>query len=379
MSVEFRITSAFQDLTEIAYERNTSEEWRRVFGVKPSIGRIVKLRGRLPAALDIPDILYDLSDFTGVTVHQNELLRNLSKLTELESTYYPLAENLAASTALSCGLYERIPDFIDVAKDLTARVVWIRWRPEKGEDFIDLHRKIVHELRKGLVFAWNRNFYHQPFSYLEPKRLTRSLPYQEVDNSSPQVRPIFRLRTATGHLSLPSIIAGVENARHLEGIATLTIMGYYPDGRGLTGVAKKIGVKTETLSAAIDSASSVLSLTQDGVRPQRSIRQIVEELIEQPVMRYPSGKNVERTNPRLKLFELREIPLHLSEREKEIVHLAIQHQKGALTYSSEDIANLVGLSKVVICRIIRKVANSEALSGRAWTRTRDLSDVNRTL
>jgi len=357
MSIEFRVTSQYQDLKEIAYERNASDEWREVFEVKPSIGRVIKLRGRLPTAADIPDILYDLSDFAGISITPEALFGHLSKLTGLEVTYYPLAENLGARAALSCGEHERIPDFIDVAKELTARIVWVRWKPEKGQDFIDLHRKIIHQLKKGLVFGWNRNFSHQPFSYLEKHELTKATPVHDVNNNSPQQRPIFRLRATTRHLSLPSVIAGIEKARPVERIASLTLMGYYPDGGGFTGVAEKIGVKRETLSEALDRASDVLVQTQNGVLPRRGIRKIVEDLIETGVMRYPSGKNVQRTNPRLRLFELGEAPTGLSAREKEIVFLATRHKKGTLIYSSEDIAGKVGSSKPIVCRVIKRVAS----------------------
>lgn len=356
MSVEFRATSDFRELAQIAEQRNASPEWREVLEIKPSIGRVVKLRGRLPTATDIPDILFDLTDFAGISMSHKELLKHLSKLAEIETTYYPLAENLGARAAISSGLYEKIPDFIDVAKDLTARIVWVRWRPEKGEDFIDLHRKIIHQLKRGLVFGWNRNFSHEPFSYLENYELVRSTPVQEIDNKSPQARPIFRLRAAARHLSLPSVIAGIEKAKPVERIASLALMGYYPDGRGFTEVAKEIGVKRETLSEALDRASDVLIQTQNGVLPQRGIREIVEDLIETAVMRYPSGKNVQRTNPRLRLFELEEMPTGISAREKEIVFLATQHRNGTLIYSSEDIAGKVGSSKPIVCRVIKRVA-----------------------
>lgn len=358
MTVEFRVTSQYQDLNEIALERNASEEWRKALEVKPSIGRIAKLRGRLPTVNDIPDILYDLSDFEGVYMSEDDLLGRLSKLAELEATYYPLAQNLGTNAALSSGQYERIPDFIDVAKDTVARIVWVRWKPQKGEDFIDLHRKIIHGLKRTLLFGWNRSFLLRPFSHIENYELARSTPVHEVDNKSPQVKPIYRLRAAARHLSLPSVIAGIEKARPVERIASLALMGYYPDGRGFIGVAKEIGIKRETLSEALDRAGEVLLDTQNGEFPQRGIREIVDHLIAEGVKRYPSGKNVERTNPRLKLFELQDIPTGLSTMEKRIVNLAILHKKGVLVYSSDDIAEKVGSSKPVVCRVIKKVAET---------------------
>ncbi len=356
MSIEFRITSEFGDLSKIAEERNASPEWRKIFEIKPSIGRIVKLRGKLPTAIDIPDILYDLSDFSGINISPVELLEPLSKLAELEATYYHLAENLGTRAALSCGEYERIPDFIDLAKDLTAWIVWVRWKPHRGEDYIVLHRKIVHQLKQGLILGWSRAFQHRPFSYFEKYELERGTSFQEVENKSPQVKPIFRLRAATNHLALPSIIAGLENVYPLERIASLALMGYYPDGRGLVGVAKEIGVKKETLSAALDRASEILIQTKNGITPRKSLRRIVEELKQVPIIRYPSGKNVERTNPRLKLFGISKLPENLSSRERKIISFAIRHKEGVLIYSSKDIADKIGASKSMVCRVIKRAA-----------------------
>ena len=71
MSAEFRLTSEFRDLKEIAYERNASPEWRSVFEVKPSIGRIVKLRGRLPSSGYLPEGIspFERKIITLATIH----------------------------------------------------------------------------------------------------------------------------------------------------------------------------------------------------------------------------------------------------------------------------------------------------------------------
>ena len=358
MSAEFRLTSEFRDLKEIAYERNASTEWRSVFEVKPSIGRIVKLRGRLPTSGDLPDILYDLNDYADISLSREALMGHLSSLIQLEATYYPLAENFGTRTALSLGHYERVPDFIDVAKDLVARIVWSRWKTEKGEDFIVLHKKILHELKRGLVFGWDKNVFYKPFSSQPNHELAQATPFQDLDANSPQPKPIYRLRAAAEHLSLPSIIAGIEKTKTMEQVASLTLLGYYPDGRGFIGVAGQLGIKRKTLTQALDRANDQLLQTPDGILPQRGIKDIVEDLLQTPVMRYPSGKNVQRTNPRIKLFDLGHLPEGISPFERKIVTLATIHHQGTFSYSSEDIATEVGSSKPIVCRVIKRVASS---------------------
>lgn len=356
MSVEFRVTSEYSDLKEIAYGRNISPEWRAIFEIKPAVGRIVRLRGRLPGRADIPDILYDLADFAEIEISETELQDHLSRLAEVETTYYPLAENLGARAALSCGLYERIPDFIDSAKEQTARIVWSSWKPERGEDFIDLHKRILAGLRKMLVFGWNKSNQHLPFSYVESYRLREAKPFQEQEVVSPAVKPIYRLRRATNHLSLPSVVATVDKAPPIEKIASFALMGYYPDGRDLVGVSEQIGVKRETLSSALDRSIDRLIAAKNGVIPGRRIQTIVRELIHSGVIRYPSGKNVERTNPRLKLFDSN-LPLSFVESgEREIFSLAIAKSGNTLFYSTDQIAQRVGKSKVYVCRVIRRLA-----------------------
>lgn len=356
MSVEFRVTSEFRELNKIAEERNVTSEWRGILKIKPSVNRVVRLRGRLPTAKDTTDILYDLSDFANITIAKEELIARLSHLAELECTYYPLAENLGARAALTCGLYERIPDFIDTAKELTAITIWGRWRPEDGEDFIDLHKRILHGLKKSLVFSWNKNFLGRPLSSLESREISQATPYQMIESKSPRAKPIYRLRSATTHLSLPSIVATVDTRTPIEKIASFAVLGYYPNGHGLTGVAKEIGVKKETLSEALDRTISSLIYTRGTYSPQRPVRIIVNDLLESPIYRYPSGKNVERTNPRLILLVQNTLPDGLSEREKNIFVLATARKGNTLLFTSDRIAQELGMSKVLVCRIIKRLA-----------------------
>jgi hypothetical protein len=358
MKAEFRVTSEFRELAEIAEARNASPEWRGVLEIKPSVNRVVRLRGRSPDARDIADIHYDLADFAQIEMPFAELVGRLSMLTELESTYYPLAENYGTRTALSLGKYVRIPDFIDKAKAEVERIVWFNWKPEKGENFMDLHARVVARLKRHLAHAWGNANGHLPFSFLEADALNHATSYSEIESMSPKMKPQQRLRLATSHLSLPSIVATIDSAPPIEKIASLSLIGYYPDGRGLSGVAQVIGVKRETLSAALDRTLERLVRVRDEMAPQRGIKQIVEELVNEGVMHYPSGKNVERTNPRLSLLRQIALPEGLSERERDIFIFSKAHSGHTFTYTSGEIAKKLGIGKPLVCRVIKRIARS---------------------
>lgn len=356
MSTEHRERSEFSHLKNLADERNASEEWRLLFEIKPSINRIVGLRGRLLGASDVNDIYYDLQDFAGTRISYQDLGARLKKMVDLETTYYPVSHNFGARCALSMGLYERIPDFIDAAKDIVARIVWHTWKPERGEDFISLHVKVMGHLRRHLGHAWSRNHEPTPFSYSQDYILARAKPVNEWEVKSSTPRPRDRLRYAISHLSLPTMVAVIDKAEPLEKIAAFGVMGYYPDGRGFTGIGKEIRVMKETLSRALDRVLPRLVTAQDGEAPQRKITEIVDELLEGAVMRHPSGRNVRRTNPRLKLLQISQLPDGIGEKEREIFELARERRGDTFSYSTEEIAERMELSETWVCRIIKRMA-----------------------
>ncbi|OGM67147.1 hypothetical protein A2985_02785 [Candidatus Woesebacteria bacterium RIFCSPLOWO2_01_FULL_43_11] len=359
MSVEFRVTSDFRELAEIAEARNASPEWRGVLEIKPSVNRVFRLRGRPPNKGDINDIYYDLVDFSQITISFNELARRLSQMAELEGTYYPLAENFALRVARDTGRYERIPDFIDAGKDLVAHAVWYLWRPERGEDFTTLNSINKAQLNRALKSFWYRSNFHQSFSGVAIHELHTAKPLDENDATAVRSKPRTRLKQATLHLSLPSVIATVDECDPIEKIASLAVMGYYPDGRGLMGVAKQIRVDRIKLGYALNRAIEKLIQTRNGATPERSIREIVDELLRDGKYRYASGAAVVRNSPRYLLLRMRKLPQGLSEPERKIVELALMRNGNTLLYSNnEEIGQQLGVDKNMIFNVIRNVTSS---------------------
>ena len=103
---------------------------------------------------DIDDILYDANDFEGANFTRNNLVEHFGSFSSVEATYYHLAQKSAYVTAGMYGLEHRTDDLIDVAKDVVSGIVWKNWVPEKGQDFIDLHKKIVSALQHNLIHHW---------------------------------------------------------------------------------------------------------------------------------------------------------------------------------------------------------------------------------
>lgn len=359
MTVEFRTTSDFRELAEIAEQRNASPEWRGVLEIKPSVNRVVRLRGRPPNRSDIADIYYDLRDFSQINIPFDDLTRRLSLLAELESTYYPLAENFALRVARDTGDFSRIPDFVDAAKDLVAHTVWYLWRPERGQDFTTLHRIIKAQQNRTLEAYWYRSNFCRSFSSVETHELHTAKALDESDAATVRSKPRTRIKQATQHLSLPTVIATVDECDPIEKIASLAVMGYYPDGRGLMGVAKQIRVDRIHLGYALNRAIERLIQTQNGATPERSIREIVNELLRDGKYRYASGAAVVRNSPRHILLRMKELPQGLSESERKIVELAVQRKGNTLLYSNnEQMGQQLGLGKNVVCKVIREVASS---------------------
>ena len=356
----FTFTSGYAELIQIAEYRNSDGELNSIRQVTPAIHRMARLRGRPPGTCDIPDILYDLHSFQDIYMNTGELRQPLRSLVLSESLYYKLAENLAVKNAKDFGFHERLPDFIDIAKESVTRIVWINWKPEDGENFIDLHKRIIGTLRRHLVHQWGKGNFAKPYSYFEPHQLDSATLYQNLEESSPPKRPIYRLRESATNLPLPAIIATIEEGSFLEIVASLTTMKYYPSKNGLASVANEIGVKKETLSEALDRTLARMTRIDKNVTPSKSIANIVEETKNGHVIKYASGKNVEHDNPRVDLIKLSEkspeswLPNGLSERDKAILSLAVIMNSGTLAHTTEEIALKSGCSAVVVCRVIKK-------------------------
>lgn len=357
MTTEFRFkeTSSYNELFEIASSRNT-EMLDRVRQVAPSVHRIVKLRGRPPMGKDIDDILYDANDFEGANFSKNDLVEHLGIFSSAEATYYHLAQKSAYVTAGMYGLEHRTDDLIDVAKDVVSGIVWRNWVPEKGQDFIDLHKKIVSALQHNLIHHWAKRFQSCPFSSKEDYVLDQATEINLTDDTSPEEKPIFRFRRATSTLALPTIIARIDNnPLPIEKISALALIGYYPDGKGFTGVASGLGVKKETLSSALDRV--IINFRKSDIMlPDRPIRQIVDELRECAVMKYPSGKNVEFDSPRLKLLRLTDGKVNFGARENLIREMSTARKGSTFIFSLNEIAIACGCNYSNASKSIGKLA-----------------------
>ena len=240
MTAEFQLTSSFTVLANQAIEMDNVQQFPSLGLIKPSVSRVVWLRGRLPSGQgDLKDIYYDHQSFSVQQVSPETFKETIRQLAWLEGRFYPMAENIGVKAAIHSGNYERIPDFIDAAKDV---------------------------------------------------------------------------------------------------------------------VAREIGVKRGTLSLALDRGiERFCSANKDRSCPTRSAREMIDNLLDENiVMKSPTGKNVQATNPRLNLLNLNLDHLKMSAKEKEILELARLHTGNTFTYSSEQIAKMVKMSKPAICRIIKK-------------------------
>ena len=221
-------TSRMDEIDDLIHEMNESGEWRRVLDVMGSVHRVGKLRGRITEKIDVPDIVFDLDSFVGERVTNESLFGILRKIVFLETTYYQLAGNFAIRAACQIGT-ERFPDIADISRSIVSQTVWRWWRPENGEDFLDLNRRVISNLSHLILPKWsvasNRD---TPFSYLDPLRVERGVAIDYDDQEVKDKIPIFRLRKAVRHLSLPSIILSIEKCGLIEKLTAFSIMGYYP-------------------------------------------------------------------------------------------------------------------------------------------------------
>jgi hypothetical protein len=355
--IEFQETSRYSELMEIASSRN-SEMLNDIRLIAPSVHRVVKLRGRPPLGNDIDDVLYDFNDFAGGGgCTRNQMVRQLGAFSLVEATYYKLATNIAYNTAGVHGLNHRTDDLVDVAKDAVSRTVWNNWRPERGDDFINLHNRVCTALRYHLIHFWTRRYRGYSFSNTKDYILEKAEEINLTDSNSPEEKPIHRFRRATTFIPLPAIIARIDyDSSPIEKISALTLIGYYPDGRGFTGVASELGVKRETLSSALDRVIIKFRESKETF-PTRPIKEIVDELIDGGVMKYPSGKNVEFDSPRLKLLKAKYCPRGHNTRESKILEMAVARNKSVFTYSLDEIAKASGCSFSQASKIINILAN----------------------
>lgn len=355
--IEFEETSKYNELVEIASDRN-SEMLDGIRQIAPSVHRVVKLRGRPPSGKDIDDILYDFNDFAGEKdCARDEMVRKLGVFSLVEATYYKLATNIAYNTAGIYGLNHRVDDLVDVAKDAVGRTVWNNWRPENGEDFLELNNRVYSSLRYHLIHFWARKYQGYSFSNIKDCVLEKAEEINITDSKSPEEKPIHRFRRATTIIPLPEIIAKIDyDSSPIEKISALALIGYYPDGRGFTGLATELGVKRETLTSALDRVIVKFRQSKETL-PIRPIREIVDELINGGVMRYPSGKNVEFDSPRLKLLKIKYCLYGRNVMESKVLEMAVARNKSVFIYSLDEIARASGCSFSKASKIMNRLAN----------------------
>jgi hypothetical protein len=357
---EFPTTSNYRELIDIANQNNESQELERAKQIAPSVHRIARLRGRIPYGKDIEDIHYDASSFKGLDIDYQETKRSIRTFIIAESLYYKLAENIAIKNAKDFGFYERLDDFIDLGKEMVAKIVWQGWKPENGENYIDLHKRIVGGLRSYLIHQWGRSNFAKPYSYFETDEVEKFTNIQDQSDVSPKKRPLYRIRECTGNLPLTAIIANVENANYLERVAGLATLKYYPSRNGLKSIAEDVGVKKETLSSALDRLLEKMPNTNSNEIANRSISEIVSQTKGEKILKYPSGKNVEFDSPRIKLSKIHadtntiSLTPQFSEREIRIIELASMQDGNFLSYSAKDIASIAGCNTNKVVSVIAK-------------------------
>ena len=345
------------EIDGLIYEMNGSFEWRRILDMMGPIHRVGRLRGRMITKMDIPDVLFDLESFVGKNVSGESLDDVLSKITFLETTYYPLASNFAVKVASQTNT-ERLPDIKDFSKGLVADTVWKWWRPENGEDFLDLNRRIIFNLNNLISpkwsFASNRD---TPFSYLDPLQVESGIAIDDNDQIVEDKMPIIRLREAVRHLSLPSIIASVERYGFLEALTVLSIMGYYPGVSTFSQLCSRLKISRPTASAAFDRAvGMMLSHSPDGEMPLASLRAILKSVIDRNVLKFFSGRTLRWNDPRVRLAAIREIPGVLNLRQRKILELALVREEEVFKYEPEDRGEMVGCTKSYVHRTIKRAA-----------------------
>lgn len=360
MAIEFRETSNMDEIDKLIHEMNRSCEWRKILDVMGSIHRVGKLRGRIIDKRDIPDVLFDLESFVGERVTHESLYDILRKIVFLETTYYSLAGNFAVKAAIQTGI-ERLPDIVDLSKNIVSLTVWRWWRPENGEDFLDLNRKIIFNLNNLIFPKWsvasNRD---APFSYLDPFQIERGIAISDNDQKARDKIPIFRLREAVGHLSLPFIIASVERYNPLEVLTVFAVMGYYPGVYTFSQLGSRLKISRSTASIAFDRAVETMSsCSPDGRTPSLSIKTILDSVFDRHVLKFSSGRTLRWNDPRISLTAMGEIPEVLNSKQRRILELAVIRENEGFKYEPEDIRQMVGCTRSYVHRTIKKAARHD--------------------
>lgn len=357
MAIEFRETSNMGEIDNIIHEMNGSLEWGGILDMMGPIHRVGRLRGRITTKRDIPDVLFDLESFVGEKVTGESLDDVLRKIAFLETTYYSLAGNFAIKTALQTDI-ERLPDIVDLSKNIVSLTVWKWWRPENGEDFLDLNRRIISNLKNLIFPQWNvASNRDTPFSYLDPFQIERGSAISRNDQEAKDRIPISRLREAVGHLSLPSIIASIEKYGPLETLTVFSVMGYCPGVSTFSQLCSRLKISRPTASVAFDRAiEMMLACSSDGRIPSASIRAIFDAAFDRNVLKFSSGRTLRWNDPRINLVARGGIFGVLNSRQKRILELALIREKEGFKYEPEDIGEMVGCTKSYVHRTIKRAA-----------------------
>lgn len=357
--IEFKETSSMDEIDRLIHEMNGSSEWRRISDVMGPIHRIGRLRGKIVNKRDVPDVRFDLESFVGKQVTNESLCDIFGKIAFVEAIYYSLARNFAVKTAFQTGV-GRLSDMVDLSKEIVSLTVWKWWRPENGEDFLDLNRKIIYNLGNLIFPLWSVALSHStPFSCLDPRQIERGSVIYNNGQKTKAEMPIFRLREAVRHLSLPSIIMSIDELGLLETLTVFSVLGYYPGVSTFSQLCSRLKISKPTASTAFDRAIEVMSsYSPDKIQPSLSIRDIFDSAIKKNNLKFSSGRTLRWNDPRVNLATRGEIIGILNPRQRRIIELALVREEGGFKYEPGEIGQTVGCTTSYVHRTIKKAART---------------------
>jgi len=330
--------------------------WPVTLIVRTSIQRLTNLRGRLPGeeSRDFSDLMFDLHSCRGQNISKQNVSDSLQLLTLIETMYYRFGENLAVRSAREYHP-ERLSDYIDVAKELIAWQVWVRWNPDLMIGSDGLHNMVMNSLRH-LPEQFNKIYLsQQPSSYLRYDVIEHAKPVDFVEKMAEM--PIYRLRRSLDRWSLPEIFSKLAQIDKRERLALLVEMGYIPNGENLSQASKNFKIEIHALIEAFDRGLDTL-VGLPGIMEPINAQLLIDECMESGLIRDPNGKICFFNSPRLRLLELTNHG-SLTDKDLEIYRLARELNGQQLTYSLDQIAKLVGLpSNIAVAKRIKRIVDS---------------------
>lgn len=324
----------------------------------PSSRRVSKFRGRSICRWDTPDLEYDLKSYRGLKISGEELQTFLSAMVFLETAYYGLAENMASNQARLYRLNRSY--FEDSFKERVSWLIWARWDTQKDDCFFSLHKAIVCELSRTEystreVHALNKLFYT---SYEHLPEDVEYVALGQINTSDKKPLPAMRIRERLGKMHLADIVSHLQFLPYFEQYCFIVALGYGINDPNITAFKRTFGVGGNCVEEAIDRV--IDAITEKAVKNplnfDTSFYQVVEAAKNNAIVYAPNGIRMPHTYARCKLIG-KPCP-DVDNKSRLIFELAAARDKQRLVYNLEDISRLSGISRIVVERRIRKLANS---------------------